>query len=252
MRATFTTFAKNYFKMKIAIIGYGKMGHEIEKIALQRGHQVVAIIDEHNVSDFDSPEFLSADAAIEFTQPISAVDNYKKCFDRNIPVVSGTTGWLSRLGDVKKYCDEADKTFFYASNFSIGVNIFFAVNKYLAKIMNRFPNYDVNIEEIHHIHKLDSPSGTAITIAEGILDNIDRKHQWKEAESGAADDLLIHARREGETPGIHEVRYASAVDTISIKHDAANRRGFALGAVVAAEFIKGKKGFFTMKDMLNL
>ncbi|MDH8702459.1 4-hydroxy-tetrahydrodipicolinate reductase [Dysgonomonadaceae bacterium PH5-43] len=238
--------------MKIALIGYGKMGKEIEKIALDRKHNIVAIIDINNQEDFDSPEFLSADAAIEFTRPETALSNYKKCFERNIPIVAGTTGWLQHLDEIKSECKDNNQTFFYASNYSIGVNIFFAVNKYLAKIMNKFPQYDVCMEEIHHIHKLDSPSGTGITLAEGILDNIDRKSQWKESEVGNPDDLLIHSKREGEVPGIHEIIYESEVDTINIKHDAKSRKGFALGAVLAAEFINGKKGFLTMQDMLDL
>ena len=238
--------------MKIALIGYGKMGHEIEKIALDRSHEIVSIIDINNLEDFDSPSFLSADVAIEFSRPETAFANYKKCFERNISVVAGTTGWLQHLDEVKKECAENNQTFFYASNYSIGVNIFFAVNKYLAKIMNKFPQYDVYMEEIHHIHKLDSPSGTGITLAEGILENIDRKKQWKESESGTPDDLLIHSKREGEVPGIHEIIYESEADIIRIKHDAKSRKGFALGAVLAAEFTKEKKGFLTMKEMLNL
>jgi 4-hydroxy-tetrahydrodipicolinate reductase len=237
--------------MKIALVGYGKMGREIEKIAIERGHEIVSIIDINNPKDIDSPQFLSAEVAIEFSQPQSAFANYQKCFERNIPVVAGTTGWLEHLEDVKKICKEQDKTFFYASNYSIGVNIFFAINKYLAKIMNGFPSYDVRMEEIHHIHKLDSPSGTGITLAEGILENIDRKTQWKEALEGASNDLLIHSKREGEVPGIHEISYESDADIISIKHDAKSRKGFALGAVLAAEFVKGEKGFLTMNDMLN-
>jgi 4-hydroxy-tetrahydrodipicolinate reductase len=227
------------------------MGREIEKIAVERGHEIVSIIDVNNPEDFDSPQFLSAAVAIEFSQPQSAFANYRKCFERNIPVVAGTTGWLEHLEEVKKTCQEENKTFFYASNYSIGVNVFFAVNKYLAKIMNSFPSYDVRMEEIHHIHKLDSPSGTGITLAEGILENIDRKTQWKEALTGAPDDLLIHSRRDGEVPGIHEIIYESEADIISIKHDAKSRKGFALGAVLAAEFVKGKKGFLTMNEMLD-
>lgn len=237
--------------MKIALIGYGKMGREIEKTALSRKHEVVSIIDISNPEDFDSPQFLSAEAAIEFSQPQSAFGNYQKCFDRNIPVVAGTTGWLNRLDEVKKICETGNQTFFYASNFSIGVNIFFAVNRYLAKIMNSFPDYEVGMEEVHHIHKLDSPSGTGITLAEDILENIDRKKQWKEAAEGAPTDLLIHSKREGEVPGIHEIFYESEADVISIRHDAKSRKGFALGAVLAAEFVKGKKGFLTMNEMLD-
>jgi 4-hydroxy-tetrahydrodipicolinate reductase len=237
--------------MKIALIGYGKMGREIEKIALDRGHEIVSVIDLGNLEDFDSPSFLAAEVAIEFSQPQSAFANYQKCFERNVPVVAGTTGWLEHLDDVKKICAEYNKTFFYASNYSIGVNIFFAVNRCLAKIMNHFPSYDVKMEEIHHIHKLDSPSGTGITLAEDILDNIDRKKQWKEALEGATDDLLIHSKREGEVPGIHEIIYESDADSIRIKHDAKSRKGFALGAVLAAEYVKGKKGFLTMNNMLD-
>jgi 4-hydroxy-tetrahydrodipicolinate reductase len=237
--------------MNIALIGFGKMGREIEKIALERKHEIVSIIDVSNPEDFDSPQFLSAETAIEFSQPGSAFANYQKCFDRNIPVVTGTTGWLSRLDEIKRICETGNQTFFYASNFSIGVNIFFAVNRYLAKIMNSFPTYEVGMKEIHHIHKPDSPSGTGITLAEDILKNIDRKKQWKEAAEGDSTDLLIHAERKGEVPGIHEIFYESETDVISIKHEAKSRKGFALGAVLAAEFVKGKKGFLTMDDMLN-
>jgi 4-hydroxy-tetrahydrodipicolinate reductase len=237
--------------MKIALIGYGKMGHEIERIALERKHEIVSVIDISNPEDFDSPQFLSAEAAIEFSQPQSAFDNFKHCFERHIPVVTGTTGWLGRLDEVKKICETGDQTFFYASNFSMGVNIFFAVNRYLARIMNHFPAYDVRMEEIHHIHKLDSPSGTGITLAEGILENIARKTQWTETAEGLPADLPIRSKREGETPGIHEIVYESDADIIRIRHDAKSRKGFAEGAVIAAEFVKGKKGFFTMNDMLD-
>ena len=237
--------------MKIALIGYGKMGHAIEEIANERGHTIVSVIDIDNPEDFDSPQFLSADAAIEFSQPQSAFDNYRKCFERNIPVVAGTTGWLDRWDEIKNLCINGNQTFFYASNYSIGMNIFFALNKYLAKIMNNFPAYDVGIEETHHIHKLDSPSGTAITLAENILENISRKKRWRENPAGANDDLLIYSKREGEVPGIHEVIYESDADTIRIQHNAKNRKGLALGAVLAAEFVKGKKGFLNMNDMLD-
>lgn len=237
--------------MKIALIGYGKMGHEIEKIAFERGHTIVSIIDMNNTSDFDSPEFKSADVAIEFSTPDSAIANYRKCFAANVPVVAGTTGWLEHMDEVKKACEEGGQTFFYASNYSLGVNIFFVLNKYLAKIMNQYPDYDVKMEEIHHIHKLDAPSGTAITLAEGVIENVDRKKQWKLETAEKTDDLPIHCIREGEVPGIHEIIYESEADIISIKHDAKSRKGFALGAVVAAEFTNGKKGFLGMKDMLN-
>ena len=237
--------------MKIALIGYGKMGHAIEEAAIERGHAIVSIIDIDNPEDFNSPQFLSADVAIEFSQPQSAFANYIKCFERNIPVVAGTTGWLDRWDEIKNLCAEGNQTFFYASNYSIGMNIFFALNKQLAKMMNHFPSYNVQIEEIHHIHKLDSPSGTAITLAEHILENIDRKKQWKEGLEGSDEDLPIHSRREGEVPGIHEVVYESDADTIRIQHSAKSRKGLALGAVLAAEFVKGKKGFLSMNDMLD-
>lgn len=237
--------------MKIALIGYGKMGKTIEQIALSRGHQIVSIVDINNPEEFQSDNFKSADVAIEFTTPATAFDNYMKCFAAGVPIVSGTTGWLDRLGEIKEMCEKDGQTFFYASNYSIGVNIFFALNKYLAKIMNNFPSYDISLTETHHIHKLDAPSGTAITLAESILDNIDRKDRWTLETAEQPADLPIHAIREGEVPGIHEVTYESDVDYISIKHDAKSRAGFALGAVVAAEFTAGKKGFLGMDDMLK-
>ena len=209
--------------MKIALVGYGKMGKTIEQIARNRGHEIVSIIDVNNPGDFESEAFKQADVAIEFTTPATAFDNYMKCFAAGVPVVSGTTGWLSRLNEVKRMCAEEGKTFFYASNFSIGVNIFFALNKYLAKIMNNFPSYDVRMTEVHHIHKLDAPSGTAITLAEGVLENLDRKERWTLETAEKPTDLPIHAIREGEVPGIHEIIYESDADTISIKHDAKSR-----------------------------
>ena len=237
--------------MKIALIGYGKMGKTIEQIALSRGHQIVSIVDINNPEEFQSANFKSADVAIEFTTPATAFDNYMKSFAAGVPVVSGTTGWLDRIGEIKEKCEKEGKTFFYASNFSIGVNIFFALNKYLAKIMNNFPSYNISMTETHHIHKLDAPSGTAITLAEGILENVDRTERWTLETAEQPTDLPIHAIREGEVPGIHEVTYESDVDYISIKHDAKSRAGFALGAVVAAEFTAGKKGFLGMDDMLQ-
>lgn len=237
--------------MKIALIGYGKMGKTIEQIALQRGHQIVSIIDINNTADFESEAFRSADVAIEFTTPATALGNYMRCFAANVPVVSGTTGWLEHLDEVKAKCEQEGKTFFYASNFSVGVNIFFALNRYLAKIMNGFPAYDVRMTEVHHIHKLDAPSGTAITLAEGILENVERKKRWTLETAEQPTDLPIHAIREGEVPGIHEIIYESEADTISIKHDAKSRAGFALGAVIAAEFTAGKKGFLGMNDLFH-
>lgn len=237
--------------MKIALIGYGKMGKTIEQIARERGHRIVSIVDINNPEEFQSDAFKSADVAIEFTTPATAFANYLRCFEAGVPVVSGTTGWLEHMGEIKEKCEKEGKTFFYASNFSIGVNLFFALNKYLARLMNRFPAYDVRVTETHHIHKLDAPSGTAITLAEGILENIDRKERWTLETADQPADLPIHAIREGEVPGIHEIVYESDADSISIKHDAKSRAGFALGAVLAAEFTAGKKGFLGMNDLLK-
>jgi len=234
------------------------MGHTIEQIALKRGHTIVAVIDIANTEDFMSEAFRSADVAIEFTTPATAFDNYQKCFSAGVPVVSGTTGWTERLEEIRRQCDTQGYTFFYASNFSIGMNLFFALNRYLAKIMNNYPEYDASMTEVHHIHKLDVPSGTAITLAQGLIEEIDRKKQWRVADEFAdkttalPEELLIYALREGEVPGIHEIRYESDVDSITIKHDAKNRSGFALGAVLAAEFTVGKKGFLSMNNMLKL
>ena len=236
--------------MKLALIGYGKMGRTIEKIALSRGHEIVSIIDVDNQNDFTSEAFKSADVAIEFTMPTVAIQNYRKAFEVHVPVVSGTTGWLEHLPEIKNACENG-ATFFYASNFSLGVNIFFAVNKYLAKIMKGFPSYQVKIEETDHIHKLDAPSGTAITLAEDIIKTIGRKNKWTGNLDAKDDEIEIKSIREGEIPGIHTVIYESDVDTIKITHDAKSREGFALGAVIAAEFTCGKKGFLTMQDMLK-
>ncbi len=226
------------------------MGHAIERIARNRGHEIVSIIDIDNPEEFESPTFRSADVAIEFTAPAVAVSNYRKAFAAGVPVVSGTTGWLEYLPEIKEACRKG-QTFFYASNFSLGVNIFFAVNKYLADIMNRFSSYDVKMEETHHIHKLDAPSGTAITLAEDIIARLDRKSAWVEGRAPSAEEIGIKAIRRDEVPGIHTITYESDADTITITHDAKSRMGFALGAVVAAEFTCGKKGFLTMQDMLN-
>ncbi|MBP3353240.1 MAG: 4-hydroxy-tetrahydrodipicolinate reductase [Bacteroidales bacterium] len=236
--------------MKIALIGYGKMGKTIEKIAIARGHEIVARIDKDNQEDFDSAEFRSADVAIEFSMPQSAMDNFRKAFAAGVKVVSGTTGWLENMPEVKEACKNGN-TLFYSSNYSLGVNIFFAVNKYLAKIMEEFDNYDVRMEETHHIHKLDAPSGTAITLAEGIIENISRKESWVEGVEPKDKELGITSFRRDEVPGIHTIIYESDVDTITITHDAKSRAGFALGAVIAAEFTKDKTGFLTMQDMLK-
>jgi 4-hydroxy-tetrahydrodipicolinate reductase len=236
--------------MNIALIGYGKMGHEIERIALERGHSIISTIDIDNPEEFKSEKFRLADIAIEFTGPKTALRNYKNCFSANIPVVSGTTGWLKDLNEIKDACSKG-QTFFYASNFSLGVNVFFALNKKLAEMMNNFPAYNVHIKEVHHVQKLDAPSGTAITLAEDILDRLDRKSSWTKGIQSASQQLGVISERTGQVPGFHEVTYESNVDTITISHNAKSRAGFALGAVVAAEFTVGKKGFLGMSDLLG-
>jgi 4-hydroxy-tetrahydrodipicolinate reductase len=241
--------------MKIALIGYGKMGKEIEKIAIERGHQIVCRIDLNSPDSFDSDAFRSAEAAIEFTMPEAAYNNYMNCFKQNVPVVSGTTGWLDKLPQIKEMCQNQGKTFFYASNFSLGVNIFFAINKQLAKLMTKTDGYDVKMTEVHHTQKLDAPSGTAITLAEGVLENYPSKKSWTLANDNAnikADELAITAVREGQVPGIHTITYDSEVDEITIHHSAKSRKGFAFGAVLAAEYVKDHKGFLGMNDLLNL
>lgn len=250
--------------MKLALIGYGKMGKEIEQIALSRGHKIVCIIDVNNPQDFASEAFRSAEVAIEFTAPSVAHDNCIKAFEAGVKVVSGSTGWIDKCDEeMRRLCREEGKTLFWSSNFSLGVAIFSAVNKYLARIMNQFPGYDVTMSETHHIHKLDAPSGTAITLAEGILENLDRKAQWSKGTLTApdgtvngsllvpADTLRIDSIREGEVPGIHSIRYESEADSIVITHDAKNRKGFALGAVLAAEYTAGHHGFLGMNDLFN-
>ena len=236
--------------MRIALIGYGKMGRMIEQIARQRQHDIVSIIDIDNLQDFDSPEFASADVAIEFTAPQAAYGNYLKAWAKGVKVVSGSTGWMKDHGDdVRKACQDG-KTLFWASNFSIGVAIFSAVNRYLANIMNQFPQYDVEMEETHHVHKLDHPSGTAITLAEEIVERIDRKQQWAEDTTDPALLRIDHIRR-GEVPGIHTIRYDSEADIITISHDAHSRKGFALGAVLAAEYTQQHSGLLTISDMFQ-
>ncbi|WP_066628502.1 4-hydroxy-tetrahydrodipicolinate reductase [Labilibacter marinus] len=237
--------------MNIALIGYGKMGKEIEKIAIERGHTITAKIDMNSDDTFDGEGFAAADVAIEFTMPDAAYNNFVECFKRNKPVVSGTTGWLDKMEEMKDQCENKGQTFFYASNFSVGVNIFFEINKKLAQLMNGISDYDVSMEETHHIHKKDSPSGTAITLAEGILENVDRKKAWTEDQFADKDQLQIEAFRREEVPGIHTVIYDSEVDEIIIHHSAKSRKGFALGAVLAAEFTAKKQGFLGMSDMLK-
>lgn len=250
--------------MKIAIIGYGKMGKMIEQIAISRGHEIVSIIDVDNQQDYDTPEFASADVAIEFTTPTAAYGNYLKAFAKGVKVVSGSTGWMKEHGDdVRRMCSEEGKTLFWASNFSVGVAIFSAVNRYLAKIMNGFPQYEVSMEETHHVHKLDAPSGTAITLAEEIVDGLDRKSGWAKGtltapdgtvtgSGSVADDMVaVSSVRRGEVPGIHSIKYDSEADSITITHDAHSRKGFALGAVLAAEYTKEHSGLLTIGDMFK-
>lgn len=237
--------------MKIAIIGYGKMGKEIEKIALDRNHAIVLKIDIDNQDEFTTENLQKADVAIEFTRPETAYANFQKCFNAGVPLVSGSTGWLDKRAEVEKRINDENLTFFYASNFSVGVNIFFKLNEYLAKMMNSLNQYKVEMEETHHIHKLDAPSGTAISLAEGIIENIDRVGEWQLDKADSDDKLPIFAKREGEVPGIHTVTYNSEVDFITMTHSAKNRKGFAMGAVLAAEFTQNNKGMLSMQDMLS-
>ncbi|MFV0289396.1 MAG: 4-hydroxy-tetrahydrodipicolinate reductase [Mangrovibacterium sp.] len=237
--------------MRIALIGYGKMGKTIEQIALSRGHEVVLTIDVTNQHDLTIENLKKADVVIEFTIPASAVSNYKLCFEAGVPVVSGTTGWLAQYDEVLAQMKAHDGAFFYTSNFSLGVNLFFALNKHLAKLMNGKEGYDVSMEEVHHIHKLDEPSGTAITLAEGLFENYP-KNSWTLGEANDSTEMHIEAIREGEVPGIHRIKYESDVDHIMIEHSAKSRHGFALGAVIAAEYSVGKKGILSMNDLLNL
>lgn len=232
--------------MKIALLGYGKMGKVIERIALERGHEIV--LRKSGKDGFEGLEL--ADVAIDFSIPDAAVGNITTCLNNNVPVISGTTGWLENYDKMVSLCQEKNGAFIYGSNFSLGVNIFFQLNDYLAKIMAKTGQYKVAMEEIHHTQKLDAPSGTAITLAKGIIDNSDYS-SWA-LENAKNDEILIDAKRIENVPGTHSVFYNSEVDTIEIKHIAHNREGFALGAVVAAEWIQGKKGVFTMKDVLDL
>ncbi|MDA3911814.1 MAG: 4-hydroxy-tetrahydrodipicolinate reductase [Bacteroidales bacterium] len=240
--------------MKVAIIGYGKMGHMIEATCLERGHEIALVVDKANQNDLNSENLSRVDAAIDFSTPDSAFDNIMKCIEANTPIVSGTTGWLNRKSEIENACKANNASFFYASNFSIGVNLLFAINQKLARLMDGFDNYQCEIEETHHIHKLDAPSGTAISLADDIVKNIRRLDKWKLAENTEINrnDLQITAIREGEVTGKHTITYESNVDTISLSHEAKNRKGFALGAVMAAEFSRDKKGIYTMQDMLAI
>lgn len=243
---------QNCVYMKIALIGYGKMGHMIEEIALQRGHQVVLKINIDNTEDFTRENMTGVDVAIEFTAPESAFENVKRCLDFGVPVVSGSTGWNENLPAAKAYCMQKSSAFLHASNFSIGVNIFFQVNKLLAKLMAAQPDYDVSLKEIHHTQKKDAPSGTAVTLAEQVIANIDRKKSWSNKETNHPEELSIISERIDPAPGTHYVKYTSDVDDIEIIHTAHSRKGFAQGAVLAAEFLVGKQGVFTMDDVLHL
>ncbi len=238
--------------MKIALIGYGKMGKTIEQIAIDRGHEIVLVIDINNQDDLTIENLKKADVAIEFTIPSSATANYETCFKSGVPVVSGTTGWLDRKETVLKMMEELDGTFFYASNFSLGVNLFFALNKKLAELMKGRSEYDVKMEEVHHTQKLDAPSGTAITLAEDLFEIHPTKKEWTLDEPKSASEMQIEAIREGQVPGIHRIKYESNIDYIEIEHSAKSRYGFALGAVLAAEFSFGKKGLLSMNDLLNI
>ena len=246
--------------MKIALLGYGKMGKIIEQIAIYRNHEIVLKIGRDNLHDLTSENLQKADVAIEFSTPGTVLNNIAVSFNAGVPIVVGTTGWHNMLAEIKQRCKEDGNSLLYATNFSVGVNVFFHINKLLAKLMNNYPYYDVQVEEIHHTQKLDSPSGTAITIAEGIIDNLDSKHGWiniltsndnADDSSLPAGQLLIESHRIDSVPGTHTVIYDSDVDTIEFKHIAHNRNGFALGAVLAAEWLKEKKGFYAVEDMFN-
>jgi 4-hydroxy-tetrahydrodipicolinate reductase len=247
--------------MKIALLGYGKMGKIIERIAMDRRHEIVLKIDLDNQHELTTENLQKADVAIEFSTPATVLNNITQCFNAGVPVVVGTTGWYDKLEQVKQQSEHNSNALIYATNFSVGVNIFFHVNKILAKLMNGYPYYDVQVEEIHHTQKLDSPSGTAITIAEGIVENLDSKKEWLNVltpdgdetadENVKPDQLLIESFRIDSVPGTHTVLYDSEVDTIELKHTAHNRNGFALGAVLAAEWIQGKKGFHSVNDMFD-
>ena len=242
--------------MKIALLGYGKMGQIIEKFVLERGHEVVLKISSKDT--LTRQDLKNADVAIDFSTPDAVLQNIDTCFDADVPVVVGTTGWYGKLQEVKNECDLGNNTLLYGSNFSIGVNLFFKLNKTLAKLMNNYPAYEVQVEEIHHTQKLDSPSGTAITIAEGIVENLERKTEWLNEVVGTdvevfpkGEQLLIESHRIENIPGTHTVIYSSEVDDIEIKHTAHNRAGFALGAVLAAEWLQNKKGFFNITDIFE-
>ncbi len=238
--------------MKIALIGYGKMGKEIEKIAVSRGHEIGLKIDIDNQQDLTTENLQECDVAIEFTVPATAVNNYYACFEAGIPVVSGTTGWLDKKEEVYNKCKEVHGTFFYGSNFSVGVNLFFELNKKLAELMASREEYSVEMTEVHHTQKLDAPSGTAISLAEDILEKLPEKDGWVNDTTPAKNEFNIKSERRGEVPGIHTIKYDSEVDYIEITHSAKSRKGFAFGAVLAAEYCEKHNGILTMKDLLNI
>ena len=237
--------------MKVAIIGYGKMGHEIEQVLLQRGHTVALIIDQNNAGDLNAENLADIDVAIEFTTPDTAYTNVRTCIECGTPVVSGTTGWHDRLEELQSLCREKDSTMIWSSNYSLGVNITFRINRYLAELMNRFDAYNVSMEEIHHTQKKDAPSGTAISLANDILERVERKHKWVNEPTTDANAIEITSLREGTVPGTHTVTYTSEDDKIEIKHTLFSRRALALGAVVAAEFVATRKGVFTIDDLFE-
>ncbi len=238
--------------MNIALIGYGKMGKAIEEIAIQRGHKIVLKIDDQNLSDFTRENVAKADVAIEFTGPHSAYNNIRGIIEFGVPVVSGSTGWTERMDEINKLCMERSGSFLYASNFSVGVNIFFELNKKLASLMAPHKDYTPTMEEIHHTQKKDAPSGTAITLAEQIMAELPQKKRWVNHKSDNEEELSIISKREDPAPGTHSIKYSSPIDDIEITHTAHNRKGFALGAVLGAEFIRNKKGIFTMKEVLGI
>ena len=235
--------------MKIALLGYGKMGKEVEQTALERSHEIILRIDSR--AEIDTEDLSKSEVAIDFSTPSSASYNILKCFDVNVPIVVGTTGWSDKLEDIKQACLEKNQALFYAPNFSIGVNIFFELNRKLAQMMNEHTSYNVSIEETHHTQKLDAPSGTAITLANDITGTLDRKSKWVNNESTADTDIQITSIRKDDVTGAHIVKYFSDIDGLEIKHEANSRKGFAMGAVLAAEWIIGKRGVFTMRDMLK-
>ncbi|MGY3053889.1 4-hydroxy-tetrahydrodipicolinate reductase [Pedobacter sp. UYEF25] len=244
--------------MKIALLGFGKMGQLIEQIAQQRGHEIVLRISIDNPFDLTNENLQKADVAIDFSTPDAVLKNIYACFDANLPLVVGTTGWYGKLQEVKNDCDKSNSTMLYGSNFSIGVNLFFKLNKFLAKLMNEYPAYDVQLEETHHTQKLDAPSGTAITLAEGIIENVDRKNEWVNqltdvpaVVSPKINQLLIESNRVNNIPGTHAIVYSSEVDDIAITHTAHSRSGFALGAVISAEWLQNRNGFFNVADIFE-